>query len=181
MAEYVESRVIGDTTVRYAAGDKRDFAVFVPSDAATLEPVIAVEAEATIIRGATEVHGNLVLDGSSLLFPDAPSAEPDTGSAAALYRIGDELRIDLGSLNEGVRTLAIGVSKDGTFQPSLEITFPLEPNATGAPRPTVVVKGDLRIEGRIDSPDVRTRTVTPEVAAMLSGMIQAGVAAGGGN
>lgn len=180
-----EQRTFEAATVRYSAGPERDFAVFVPpSDGATaqpLEPTIAIEAAGTQILGSTIVHGNLVLDGSALQFPDAiPQGQvPDTGGHPALYRIasagGDELRLDVGSLNGGDRTLVIGVTKDGEFTPALEVSFP---RSGGTPSPLVRVLGDVRIEGTISCNDVRTRTVTEEVAALLTGMVQAGIAAG---
>jgi hypothetical protein len=96
-----------------------------------------------------------------------------------MYRIkaagGDELRIDVGSLNDGDRTLVLGVTKDGQFNPALEVSFPV---SSGTPRPLVRILGDVRIEGTITCDDVRTRTVTEEVAALLTGMVQAGIAAG---
>jgi hypothetical protein len=176
-----EQRTIGDETFNYSEGDERDFAVFVPPSEPEdpLEPVIAVYPAATVIRGTTEVRGNVVLDGSSLQFPDAVKADADTGGHAAIYRRGDELRIDLGNLNDEVRKLVIGVTKDDTFHASLEISFPLEPLSTGKPKPVITVFGDLKIEGLIDSPDVRTRTVTAEVQAILAGMVQAGITTAG--
>lgn len=176
-----DQRTIGDQTFTYASGKARDFAVFVPTGEDPLEPVIAVYPDATVLRGTTEVRGNIVLDGSSLQFPDAVAQDPDTKGAAAIYRSGDELRIDLGDLNEGVRKLVIGVTKDDQFQASLTLAFPLEPTATGAPKPLITISGDLRIEGLIDSPDVRARTVTDEVRALLAGMVQAGMTMAGGN
>ena len=176
-----ETRSIGNTQFTYAPRSKRDFAVFVPpkSDSPgtdALEPTISVEGGGTQVRGALIVHGNLILDGSSLLFPDTTSAEtPETDGEPALYRAADELRIDMGSLDKANRRLVLGVTKDGNFVPALEISFP----STASPIPLVTVKGDLRIEGTISSPDVRTRTVTEEVAALLTGMVQAGMAAGG--
>jgi hypothetical protein len=182
-----ESRAFGDTTVSYSAGPDRSFAVFVPPNdepaigAPALEPTIAIEDDGTQILGNTTVHGNLVLDGTSLQFPGAiPQGQsPDTGGHPAMYRIkaagGDELRIDVGSLNDGDRTLVLGVTKDGQFNPALEVSFPV---SSGTPRPLVRILGDVRIEGTITCDDVRTRTVTEEVAALLTGMVQAGIAAG---
>lgn len=167
----VDSRRVGDDEYRYAAGPQRDFAVFAggaPSD--ELQPTLAVYDGATQIRGATEVHGNLVLDGATLQFPDAASAAAQTGGVPALYRHGDALRFDLGTLAEGSRTLAIGVVKDGEFKPALEVRVE---DAVGQapPQVRVTVFGDLHVKGSIDSDDVRTRTVTEEVAALLSGVV----------
>jgi hypothetical protein len=180
----VDTRTIGKEEVKYAAGSDRDFAVFVarreddpggPTDA--LEPTIAVSAEGTQIRDTVTVHGNLVLDGAALVFPDNSSpTTPDTGGQPALYRAADdELRIDLGSLNGGKRRLVLGVTKDGEFVPALEIGYPV---GTTPASVVVTIRGDLRIDGTISSPDVRIRTVTEEVAALLTGMVQAGIAAG---
>jgi hypothetical protein len=180
-----EQRTLEATTVSYSAGLARDFAVFVPpGDGAAglpLEPTIAIEAAGTQIVGTTVVHGNLVLDGSALQFPDAiPRGQTaDTGGHPAMYRIdtagADVLRLDVGSLDGGERTLVIGVTKDGAFNPALEISFP---RSGGSVNPLVHILGDVRIEGTISCDDVRTRTVTEEVAALLTGMVQAGIAAG---
>jgi hypothetical protein len=179
-----DSRKIGDQDVSYESGAKRDFAIFVPGDDEPLQPAIAVYPEATEIRNGATVHGNLILDGASLQFPDAiPSTQvPDTNDLPAIYRAtgtgsGDELRIDLGSLDKGGCRLAIGVTKNGQFYPALDISYPANPSAA-PPEPIVTIHGDLRIEGTINSSDVRTRTVTEEVAALLTGMVQAGIASG---
>jgi len=174
---------IGPDEFRYAADATRDFAVFVP-DAETplLQPTLAIYGTATQIRGSAEVHGNLVLDGASLQFPDPSVGEvPDTGGHPAIYRAsgnaGDELRIDIGDLAAADRTLIIGVTKDGKFQPALEVRV-----ASGmgnvAVKPVVTIHGDLHIEGTIKSEDIRTRTVTEDVAALLTGMVQAAIVSG---
>jgi hypothetical protein len=180
---HVETRTIGDQTVTYAEGGDRDFAVFVPGQptADPLQPTLAIEADGTQIRGNATVHGNLVLDGAALQFPEHSEGRPASISEPAIYRTNetgaDELRIDIGSLDVANRRFVIGASKDGKFVSALEITFA---DAAGpTPRAIVTVIGDLRIEGTIKSPDVRTRTVTEEVAALLTGMVQAGIAAGG--
>lgn len=174
-------RTIGDDTVTYDANVSRDFAVFVPSSKEPLQPTLAVYSGGTQIRGNATVHGNVVLDGAALQFPDAIDKLPaDTGNHAALYRIkgvaGDELRLDIGSLDTAGRSLVIGVTKDGQFHPAIEVSFP---DSSGSPNTLVTIHGDLRIEGTIASADVRTRTVTEDVAALLTGMVQAGLAAGG--
>ncbi|CAN7806255.1 hypothetical protein LJR267_010704 [Paraburkholderia hospita] len=170
---------VGEDEYRYAPGSDRDFAVFVPSPAPSqLEPTLSVYDTATQIRGTTEVHGNLVLDGASLQFPDADGGETaPTDGTPAIYRSGDALRLDLGALENGDRTLVIGVNKDGMFMKALEVHFE---SATGGatPKAAVTVYGDLHVEGTIDSADIRTRTVTEEVAALLTGMVQSTLANG---
>jgi hypothetical protein len=170
---------IGADEYRYAAGPDRDFAVFAPDPASsTLQPTLSIYGTATQIRGMAEIHGNLVLDGASLQFPDASSSQtPATDDKPAIYRTVDELRIDVGALGAGDRALVIGVTKDGKFQPALEVQFASGMGA-GAVNPVVIVHGDLHIEGTIKSEDIRTRTVTEEVAALLTGMVQAAIAAG---
>ena len=181
-----DSKTVGDRTFEYVKGTTRDFAVFVPAAAGALgplDPTLAVTTTATEIRGDTVVHGNVVLDGASLQFPaPGPIARADTGGNAALYRTtsqtnGDELRIDIGDLGVADRRILLGASKDGDFVPALEIRFP-GGVAAGTKSAIVVVHGDLHVEGSIKSPDVRTRTVTDEVAALITGMVQAGIVAG---
>lgn len=169
---------VGDAEYKYAPGSDRDFAVFAPGPASgQLQPTIAVYGTATQIRGTTEVHGNLVLDGASLQFPDAGgNAAAVTDGVPAIYRIDDALRIDMGALDDANRTLVIGVTKDGVFTKALEVHFA---DALGEPKAKVTVYGDLHVEGIIDSDDVRTRTVTEEVGALLSGMVQSTIAAAG--
>jgi hypothetical protein len=176
-----ESRTIAGLEVTYSANPNRDFAVFVPpADNATdtLEPTIAVEAGETQIIGGAVIHGNLLLDGSALQFPNPIPAnhDPATDGHPAVYYIkgkdADELRLDLGSLNLGSRKLVLGAAKDGKFLPALEVSF----SNDAAPQPLVRILGDLRIEGAIACEDVRVRTVSEEVAALLAGMVQAGTA-----
>jgi hypothetical protein len=172
-----DTRQVGDKEYTYAAGPQRDFAVFADSTpSAVLQPTLAVYDTATQIRGVTEVHGDLVLDGAMLQFPNAASDAAQTDGVPALYRHGDELRFDLGTLAAGSRALAIGVVKDGEFQPALEVR--IDGGVDGGPQARVTVFGDLHVQGAIDSSDVRTRTVTEEVAALLTGMVQTTSAAG---
>jgi hypothetical protein len=184
--QHDDQKTIGTDTFTYGADSARDFAVFAPDASAdTLQPTLAIYGSAAQIRGTAEIHGNLVLDGASLQFtkssaqPNAPAA---TDGQPAIYRAsgtaGDELRIDVGELKTADRSLVIGVTKDGKFQPALTIRFPGSMDANGAVNPEITVHGDLHIEGTIDSPDIRTRTVTEDVAALLTGMIQAAIAAG---
>jgi hypothetical protein len=178
--QHPETRTIDGETVEYQRGPQRDFAVFVPGTDKPLEPVLAVDNNATHIRGDATVHGNLILDGASLQFPDNSDGHPSSVDSPTIYRTtdgSDELRIDMGSQDAAKRRLVIGATKDGKFMPALEVAFV---DSTG-PAPTsaiVTVYGDLRIMGTVKSPDVRTRTVTEEVAALLTGMVQAGIASG---
>lgn len=181
-----EVRTVGDDTWTYAAGADRDFAVFVPDveggASTALQPVISVYGTATQIRGSAEVHGHVVLDGASLKFKRANGSSPLADGHPAIYRLGsasgDELRIDVGELNNADRSLVLGVTKDGKFQPAMTIRFPGD-LGTGQVNPLITVHGDLHIEGTIDSPDIRTRTVSEDVAALLTGMIQAAIASSG--
>jgi hypothetical protein len=167
---------IGADEFHYAADSTRDFAVFVPdAESAELQPTLAIYGTATQIRGAAEVHGNLVLDGASLQFPDPSAGEmPATDGHPAIYRAstsaGDELRIDVGNLGNADRALVIGMTKDGKFQPAIEVHF--AGLAGGPVKPLVTVHGELHIEGTIKSADIRSRTVTADVAALVSGMVQ---------
>ncbi len=180
-----DERVIGPDTVKYAGGT-RDFAVFTPnSDGDALQPTLSIYGSATQVLGTAEIHGNVVLDGASLQFanPDVDASEPATDDRQpALYRVGssdgDELRIDVGELDDADRSIVIGMTKDGKFQPALTITFPSGLDTSGTINPKVTINGDLQIQGTISSPDIRTRTVTEDVAALLTGMIQAAIAAG---
>jgi hypothetical protein len=174
-----DTRQVGADVYQYAAGATRDFAVFsADGTAGTLEPTLAVYPEATQLRGTTEVHGNLVLEGSSLQFPDNASAAAATGGNPAIYRAGDALRIDLGVLDGTSRALSIGVTEDSVFKPALEVRF--EAAGGGGVQPTVTVFGNLHLKGSLESTDVRTRTITGDVAALLTGMIQSTIAGGGG-
>jgi hypothetical protein len=176
-----ETRMVGDEQFEYEKGSDRDFAIFVPGDDGQPRVTLAVYPEGTQIRGTTNVHGNLVLDGASLEFPDGMAERAgETEGNPAIYRHkkgSDELRIDIGSLNGAERKLVLGVTKDGDFKPALTISFPAG-MAAGTDSALVTVHGDIRIEGTIDCQDIRTRTVSEEVAALLTGMVQSGMATG---
>lgn len=175
-----EERLVGDQQVVYEAGADRDFAVFVPREDGKPYPVLAVYPDDTQIRGATVVHGNLVLDGASLEFRESISGrDGEADGHPAIYRNDnpDELRIDIGSVSGAGRSLVLGVTKDGDFKPALTISFP-EGVADASASARVIVHGDLRIEGTITCEDIRTRTVSEEVAALLTGMVQSGMASG---
>lgn len=175
MSADVREKKVGNDTCRYAAAPRSDFAVFVPEadtplDPPPLQPTLAISGESTQIRGTTQVHGDLVMDGASLRFTQ-PSAEREQADPS-IYRTADELRIDVGSLQGGQRALVIGVMNGDDFMKALEVRYD-DPSG----EPVVVVHGDLRIEGTIDSADTRTRTVTGDVATLLTGMMQAAIAA----
>jgi hypothetical protein len=70
----------------------------------------------------------------------------------------------------------IGATKDGEFVAALEVAFA---EALAGTQPVVRVLGNLRVEGTISSDDIRTRTVTEDVAALLTGMVQSGITSGG--
>jgi hypothetical protein len=181
-----DSRTVGGTTWTYEGETGRAFAVFVPLDEpavgtapkTTLAPTISVTTNSTQIRGTTEIHGDLVLDGSTLVFPDGvPEATiPSAIKHPAIYRAadgGDELRIDLGDTGVAARKLVIGVTKDGQFQPVLEIAVPV-----GNLTPTVKVIGDLHVQGTFSGPDIRLRTLSQDLIPQLAAMLQVGVLTG---
>jgi hypothetical protein len=165
-----ETREIGSRSVTYVAGPDRDFAIFVPNPnlnpGAPLEPRLLVQPAGTQIIGDTNVHGNLIMDGTAVVFPVGMDQQPDTGNHPAIYRFKDELRIDAGSDGTAQRTLVIGVTKDGEFKPAIEVSFP-------SGEPLVKIFGDVRIEGNIDCEDVRVRTLTADAAAQITAMLQA--------
>jgi len=177
-----DTRTVAGTPWEYEGNADREFAVFVPTDdpKTALRPTIAVYSTGTEIRGATVVHGNLILDGSSLVFADAvPELDAPKDPDPALYRVGgggtDELRIDLGQLTTPttVRKLVLGLVKDGEFKAALEIS--IQQGAT----PTVTVKGDLRVEGVFRGSDIRLRTLSQDLIPQLAGMLQMGILSGG--
>jgi hypothetical protein len=176
-----DRRDIGGETCVYKGETGREFAVFVPpddGDLSSLKPTIAVTDGATQIRGTTVVHGNLVLDGSSLLFLNAVAEKDvDVTEGPAIYRVaagGDELRIDFGDSALAVRRFVLGLTKDGQFQPALEITL-----ENGKSAPTVTVKGDFRVEGTFAGNDIRLRTLSQDLIPQLAAMLQLGILSGG--
>ncbi len=188
-----ESRILGSQEIKYAGGSNRDFAVFVPNpeteqDSLPLQPVLSIQDGQTCIRGSAEVHGNLLLDGTALQFTAAGSeTEPNADGLPAIYRVrstdksvlnDDVLRIDIGNADEALRALVIGVTKDGRFVPALTVS--LSQGGSDGGQPLVTVHGELRIEGSIQANDIRARTVTQEVAALLNGLVQGALATGSG-
>ena len=179
-----DSREIAGVEWSYQREKGRAFAVFVPpagdpssASASPINPTISVTADVTQILGTAEVHGDLVLDGTALVFPaSVPEDEVATDEGAAIYRTtasSDEMRIDLGDVSKAARKLAIGVTKSGNFVPILEIDF----TAPGLP-PQVVVHGDLRVEGVFSGPDIRLRTLSQDLIPQLAAMLQVGVLSG---
>jgi hypothetical protein len=176
-----DTRDIGGTPCTYEGEAGREFAVFVPptdGDLSSLKPTISVTPAATQIRGTTVVHGNLVLDGSSLLFP-AGVAQKDVkvDEGPAIYRVtagGDELRIDFGDSYSADRKLVLGLTKDGQFQPALEIAM-----EKGKTAPTVRIAGDFRVEGTFMGNDIRLRTLSQDLIPQLAAMLQMGILSGG--
>jgi hypothetical protein len=176
-----DTRDIGGVTCTYEGEAGREFAVFVPpgdGDLSSLKPTIAVTPAGTQIRGTTVVHGNLVLDGSSLLFP-AGVLEKDVtvDEGPAIYRVtggGDELRIDMGNSVTAGRKLVLGLTKDGQFKPALEIAL-----EQGKTAPTVRIAGDFRVDGTFMGSDIRLRTLSQDLIPQLAAMLQMGILSGG--
>jgi hypothetical protein len=174
-----DRREIAGVDWTYEGEEQRAFAVFVPSENhdVALKPTISVTAGSTQIRGTTEVHGDVVLDGTTLVFPDGvPEARVKADEAAAIYRASngaDELRIDFGDTANAARKLVIGVTKDGKFQSVLEIVMP-----TGGTAPQVTITGDLHVQGTFSGPDIRLRTLSQDIIPQLAAMLQVGVLTG---
>ena len=174
-----DQRDIAGETWTYQGEAGRAFAVFIPGtdpDVA-LAPIISVTEQSTQIRGTTEIHGDLVLDGSTLVFPEAVAESTvKADHDPAIYRAtngGDELRIDLGDTATAARKLVIGVTKDGQFRPVLEIAMP-----TGGTAPQVTITGDLHVQGTFSGPDIRLRTLSQDLIPQLAAMLQVGVLTG---
>lgn len=174
-----DTRTIAGDTWTYQGEVGRAFAVFTPgTDPKTaLAPTISVTNESTQIRGTTEVHGDLVLDGTTLVFPSGvPESRVNPDAGPAIYCTtngGDELRIDLGDTAKAARKLVIGVTKDGQFRSVLEIAMP-----TSGTAPQVTITGDLHVQGALSGPDIRLRTLSQELIPQLAAMLQVGVLTG---
>jgi hypothetical protein len=174
-----DQRDIAGVTWTYQGETERAFAVFVPgTDANTaLAPTISVTPQSTQILGTTEIHGDLVLDGTTLLFPSGvPEARVSADQGPAIYRAtngGDALRIDLGDTQNAARKLVIGVTKDGQFRSVLEIAIP-----TGGTPAQVTITGDLHVQGSFSGPDIRLRTLSQDLIPQLAAMLQVGVLTG---
>jgi hypothetical protein len=164
-------------------GDKEVFTV----DAANDDPRLEIRADQTnILRGDTTVEGTLRLNGGAIQFPTAATGDLSP-TVPSIYRASpgatDELRIDLGELSQGDRCFVIGHTKNGTFVPAITLTFQqIQGQVAGTPEivPQVTIHGDLHMEGLIDAPDTKFRTLSAEVLAALQAMFQSGLAAGGG-
>ena len=190
-----ETRSVAGTKYVYQADPDRRFAVFVPEppgnapagpDGVELAPRLAITEDGTLrIRGTTVIDGNLRIAGGAVQFlkptgemSALPSDDPSllrAGDQAAT----DELRIDLGVPTGGAnKQFVIGFSTaDGTFVPCLTLELRQPEGDAEALAPRVTVYGDLKIAGRLESPDVRLQQLTPEAAAAVLGSFQAGVAA----
>jgi hypothetical protein len=174
-----DQRDIAGETWTYQGEAKRAFAVFIPgTDPDTaLAPTISVTDESTQIRGTAEIHGDLVLDGTTLLFPTGvPEARVAADEGPAIYRAtngGDELRIDLGDAANAARRLVIGVTKDGQFRSVLEIVMPTDNSPA-----QVTITGDLHVQGSFTGPDIRLRTLSQDLIPQLAAMLQVGVLTG---
>ena len=175
-----DTREVAGQSVTYEGEIGREFAVFVPGDPAvtSLKPTIAVTPTGTQVRGTMTVHGNLMLDGASLLFPaGVPERDVTVDDGPAIYRTGagnDELRIDFGNAATAGRKLVLGLTKDGQFQPALVIEM-----EQGKTAPTVTILGDLRVAGTFSGPDIRLRTLSQDLIPQLAAMLQMGVLSGG--
>lgn len=175
-----DKREIAGETWTYQPEQGRAFAVFVPGDDpdTPLAPTISVTKKSTQIVGTTEVHGDLVLDGSTLVFPDGvPASHIATPNDDVLiYRAsdgGDALRIDLGDTTTKARKLVIGVTQDSRFRPVLEIAALGDGTA-----PRVTITGDLHVQGAFTGPDIRLRTLSQDLIPQLAAMLQVGVLTG---
>lgn len=174
-----DEREIAGETWTYQGEAGRAFAVFIPgTDPDTaLAPTISVTEQSTQIRGTTEVHGDLVLDGTTMIFPSGvPEARVSPDEGPAIYRAtdgGDELRIDIGDTATAARNLVIGVTKDGQFRPVLQVVMPADGTA-----PQVIITGDLHVQGTFSGPDIRLRTLSQDLIPQLAAMLQVGVLTG---
>jgi len=175
-----DQRDIAGKTWTYQGEDDRAFAVFVPGTDPTktdLAPTISVTPQSTQILGTAEIHGDLVLDGTTLVFPKGvPEERVNASDGPAIYWTsddGDALRIDLGDTKSAARKLVIGVTKDGQFRSVLEIVMP-----TDNTPPQVTVTGDLHVEGSFTGPDIRLRTLSQDLIPQLAAMLQVGVLTG---
>ena len=146
-----------------------------------LEPTIAIEATAPRSSATRQCMATWCSTAPRCSFPRR-SRKVSRPTPAATRRCtassprGRRAALDVGSLNGGDRTLVLGVDQGRrSSTPRSKCSFP---ESSGTPRPLVRILGNVRIEGTLTCDDVRTRTVTEEVAALLTGMVQAGIAAG---
>lgn len=178
-----DSRTIGTEEWKYQGEAGRAFAVFVPRyekerptvPVTPLAPTISVTPEKTEILGTTEVHGDVVLRGSALLFEESVPAEQLAAEhGPAIYTVdgANTLRLDIGDPASAGRSLEIGLTKDGNFQPILIVDL----STIG--KPQVTVNGDLRVNGALSGPDIRLRTLSQDLIPQLAAMLQVGVLTG---
>lgn len=169
-------RTIDDEVWNYAGDAERAFAVFVPRyddkvpprPVEELQPTISVTGTRTQILGTTEVHGDLVLDGSALVFDNAVDGTP--GDVPAIYTDNKSkaLRIDMGNTATANRRLEIGLTKDNAFQAI--VTIELSTTGTGQ----VTVNGDLHVKGALSGDDIRLRTLSQDLIPQLVATLQVG-------
>jgi hypothetical protein len=185
-----DSRTIDGITYVYSGTPNRRFAVFVPGaqeqqpEQVTLVPRLEIKQDGTIYaRGDTTINGSLRLAGGAVQFKEpANFTADDAPQVASLYRTqkgaNDELRVDLGADDPLGKRFVIGFSNDdGSFTPCLRLE--LKDNGNKNPSPLLTIYGDMTIQGKLDSPDIKARTLSPEAQNAILGSFQSGVAAGG--
>lgn len=191
VSEQDDTRVIGGNTYVYSGSDKRRFAVFIPEvsdepqSSTMLAPRLEIKQDGTVYaRGDTTINGNLRLAGGAVQFTQPAAYTPDSApKAASVYRVqkgpNDELRIDLGSQDPSNARFVIGFSNDdGSFTPCLRLE--LKDTGNTKPSPLLTVYGDITIQGKLSSPDIKARVLSPDAKNAILGSFQSGVAAGGG-
>jgi hypothetical protein len=189
----LDQRTVAGTTITYNKTSPRGFAVFVPPadadpSAATLQldPRFEIDTSGkNFLRGDTTLHGNLEMAGGAVQFTDPAHVDDNVlrrnpSIYHASVNSNDELRIDLGDLSNKPIFVIGFTAEDGTFRPSLKLTYDI-PDASPEPQPIVTVYGDLVLNGLVHSPDIIFRSLSTEALNALISSFQAGVIAAGGN
>lgn len=193
VSDRADQRTVDGITVTYNKTRPRGFAVFVPpanaepsASTMQLDPRLEIDANGkNFLRGETTLHGNLEMAGGAVQFT-APAHVDDTvtRSNPSIYRASvnsnDELRIDLGDLSNHPVFVIGFTTDDGSFKPSLRLTY-VTPDSSTAPQPVVTVYGDLVLNGLVHSPDIIFRSLSTEALNALISSFQAGVIAAGGH